>query len=182
LPAHHIACQRATGSDAPDEWRAYLADIPGGLSQLAVALGYWIRIPLLRKAVGAPAFGFQASRAISKADYVLRRRIEAFNNVVKTVSAVFEIVETVVDVLRDVGEGAMGGGIFIGWLGGILGGILGGAGAMGGGFGGGFGGGMLSGTIVGIVIGTIGTIVDMVLQNRTRGSTSPTRSRSSTGS
>jgi hypothetical protein len=42
-----------------DEWLAYLADIPGGLSKLAVALSYWVRIPLSRRAVGAPALRFR---------------------------------------------------------------------------------------------------------------------------
>lgn len=49
-----------------EEWLAYLADIPGGTSKLVVALGYWVRIPQLRRAVGAPAFRFRVMRATGR--------------------------------------------------------------------------------------------------------------------
>jgi len=49
MPAEHQ--QRCA-----EEWENYLAEIPGRLSKLLAALAYWIRVPLLRRAVGAPAF------------------------------------------------------------------------------------------------------------------------------
>jgi hypothetical protein len=167
-----------------EEWRAYLTDIPGGLSQLAVALGYWIRIPLLRKAVGAPAFRFRALHAISKAAYVLRRSNESLNNVV---SGVIKIFKPIVDILANISERAAAGGLIAGFYGGFYGGIFGGVGGFVAGFGGGFGDGVALGTMIGAVgSGVIGGVIGaggaIVRQYRSRGSTLPIRSRSSTGS
>jgi len=52
-----------------EEWQAILADTLGGLSKLAVAVGYWAGVPLLRRAIGASAFRFP-TRIIQR----LRRR------------------------------------------------------------------------------------------------------------
>ncbi len=57
-----------------DEWLAYLADTDGELSKLAVALGYWVRIPKFRRAVGAAMFRFRIPRAPGMAG-LLRRGV-----------------------------------------------------------------------------------------------------------
>ena len=137
-----------------DEWRAYLADIPGGLSKLAVALGYWVRIPLLRRAVGAPAFRFRLIRAIGKTPHSLRGT----------------------ESLIDIGRGAVGGAV-----GSAIGGSIGGA--VGSGIPGGLAIGLIGavgGAAIGIPVGLAAG--EAVSRKRARRSTSPNRSRPRAGS